>query len=175
MKRTSILLSLAIALSACGGEADTTGKAPTAAPVEETGAASPSPAPTAPEAEASDAVTTEVETPEAEATETAAAKNVIPARYHGVWDYVEGTCARESDMRKEISGKEIIYYESIGTVTSVTPEGDDVVVALDMEGEGETWTQSVRLSISGEGVGERLSSSDGEKAKAVDNYPSKRC
>ena len=34
--------------------------------------------------------------------------NRIPTRFHGVWDYVEGTCARESDMRMEVSGGEIL-------------------------------------------------------------------
>ncbi|MEM6474619.1 MAG: hypothetical protein AAF687_00485 [Pseudomonadota bacterium] len=175
MKSTSILLGLVITLAACGGEADTADSSPETEANEQTDTASSDTASDTPEADASDSAATKPDTLEDKPSEPATATNVIPARYQGVWDYVEGTCARESDARKEISGKEIIFYESIGTVTSVTPEGDDVVVALDMEGEGETWTQSFRLSLSGTGSDERLSTSDGEKPKAVDDYPSKRC
>lgn len=100
---------------------------------------------------------------------------LIPAQFHGVWDYVEGTCALESDMRMEISGNEILFYESIGLVTDVEREGDDAVVTLAMEGEGETWVQRTRLSISGEGDQARLSTSDGDAPKTTDDYPTKRC
>ena len=97
-----------------------------------------------------------VEQAAAEETETVeeTLANRIPTRFHGVWDYVEGTCALESDMRMEVSGSEIMFYESIGTVTGVAAEGDDVVVTLAMEGEGETWEQATRLSLVGEGDAE---------------------
>ena len=105
----------------------------------------------------------------------ALSENLIPARFRGAWDYVEGTCAPESDMRMEISGKEILFYESIGMVTEVTSEGDDVIVTLAMEGEGDTWEEKTRLSLAGEGSGQRLETSDGEAPRIVDDYPSKRC
>lgn len=101
--------------------------------------------------------------------------NRIPTRFQGVWDYVEGTCALESDLRMEISGSEIMFYESIGTVTATEAEGDDVVVTLAMEGEGETWEQQTRLSLVGEGADQRLETSDGEAPKTEDEYPSKKC
>lgn len=175
MKRTSILLGFVIALAACGGEADTADSSSDTVTDEQTETAAADTAPDKPEADAADDEASKPDTPEDKPSEPETAANVIPARYQGIWDYIEGTCARESDARKEISGKEIIFYESIGTVTSVAPDGDDVVVALDMEGEGETWTQTIRLSVSGKGGDERLSTSDGEKPKAVDQYPSKRC
>ncbi|MFL0355688.1 hypothetical protein ACI5KX_04345 [Erythrobacter sp. GH1-10] len=105
----------------------------------------------------------------------AIASNTIPVRFHGAWDYEGGTCDDASDMRMEISGSEILFYESIGQVTAVKAEGDDIVATLDMEGEGETWKQSTRLSLRGSGDGERLHSSDGELPKKEDEYPSKRC
>ena len=101
--------------------------------------------------------------------------NRIPTRFQGVWDYVEGTCARESDLRKEISGSEILFYESIGTVTAVTTEGEDVIVTLAMEGEGEVWEQQTRLSLKGEGPSQQLETTDGSQPKRPDDYPSKRC
>ena len=99
--------------------------------------------------------------------------NLIPANFHGVWDYEGGTCNRASDMRMEISGSEILFYESIGRVSDVAGDGDGVIVTLDMEGEGETWTQKTRLLLAQDG--DRLETSDGEAPRVVDEYPSKRC
>ncbi|MBD2840849.1 hypothetical protein [Erythrobacter rubeus] len=100
---------------------------------------------------------------------------MIPARYHGVWDFEGGTCERTSDLLMEISASEILFYESLGLVTATEPDGDDVIVTLDMEGEGETWTQQTRFSLVGEGDELRLHTSDGEQPKEADTYPSKRC
>jgi len=103
---------------------------------------------------------------------------IIPAAYHGVWDYEGGTCSTESDLRMEISEREVLFYESVGTVKAVAEDGEDTIVTLDMEGEGETWEQAIRLSL--EGAGDepdavRLHTSDGEKPKVEDEYPSKKC
>ncbi len=84
-----------------------------------------------------------------EAQELAA--NTIPARFHGVWDYVEGTCLPESDLRMEVSADEIMFYESIGKVTAATADGDAVQLTMAMEGEGENWSEDYRLSLSGDG------------------------
>ena len=83
-----------------------------------------------------------------ELADTADTADTIPASFHGIWDYVEGTCALESDLRMEISGGEILFYESIGTVTASVPDEGDVIVTLAMEGEGDTWVQAYRLTLS---------------------------
>ncbi len=83
-----------------------------------------------------------------ELADTAETADTIPASFHGIWDYVEGTCALESDLRMEISGGEILFYESIGTVTASVPDEGDVIVTLAMEGEGDTWVQAYRLTLS---------------------------
>lgn len=101
--------------------------------------------------------------------------NRIPTRFQGVWDYVGGKCDPASDLRMEISGSEILFYESIGQVTGVSGEGDEIVVTLAMEGEGETWEQATRLALVGEGSDQRLETTDGELPRTVDEYPSKRC
>lgn len=97
----------------------------------------------------------------------------IPVRFQGVWDYVGGTCSPESDMRMEIKGREILYYESIGQVSGIGTEGDDALVDLVMEGEGEQWVQVSRLSLSNDG--KTLSVTDGEEPKLSDQYPRKKC
>ena len=98
------------------------------------------------------------EAPDANATAVAdesdsalSASNVIPARFQGVWDYVEGTCAPESDLRMEISSNEIMFYESIGIVTDAESAEDGVILTLAMEGEGDTWVQKTQLSMNESG------------------------
>lgn len=157
--RAVLGLTVAAMLAACSGGAE---EGPSG---EDT--ATPAPIPLEPESAAETA-------PETAPVEEALA-NRIPTRFQGVWDYVEGTCAPESDMRMEISAAEILFYESIGVVTGVEPEGEDVVVSLAMEGEGETWDQEIRLALVGQGEAQLLETSDGEKPRANDDYPSKRC
>ena len=159
--REAIAIAAILALAACGNPAPRSDN-----PLPES--APETPIPVEPDGGIGDGAG-----PPGEVEDTLA--NRIPTRFQGVWDYVEGTCARESDMRMEISGGEILFYESVGLVTNVKPEGNDVVVTLSMEGEGETWEQQTRLSLVGEGDVQRLETSDGEFLKKTDEYPSKRC
>jgi len=99
----------------------------------------------------------------------------IPERYHGVWDYEGGSCAPESDLRMEVKPREIVFYESIGTVSDAREEDGDAIADLAMEGEGDTWEDSLRLSLEGEGEAQRLHTSDANKAKVPDQLPRKRC
>lgn len=160
--RVTVCLLLAITLSACGSAPDPAAPEPieTPIPVEPNGGIGDGAEPL-PAAAGDD--------------ETAQAANLIPASLHGVWDYEGGTCAPESDMRMEITGDEILFYESIGKVTAVAADAEDTIVTLAMEGEGETWEQSTRFALTGEGDDLRLHTSDGDAPKQVDEYPSKKC
>ncbi|MDY7096960.1 MAG: hypothetical protein SXU28_02360 [Pseudomonadota bacterium] len=164
MRFTPILIPAAI-LASCGGPADEAPAEP--ADVELTVSTTDEPMPVEPDGGIGDGVQP--------LDELQAQANVIPARFQGVWDYEGGTCARESDARMEISGREVLFYESVGTVTAVTQEETSTLVTLDMEGEGDTWVQTIRLEIKGDDDKERLHSTDGEKPAATDEYPSKRC
>lgn len=99
----------------------------------------------------------------------------IPDAYQGQWDFETGSCTPESDAFIEISYGQIQFYESIGNLTFIAEEGDDIIVMLGMEGEGERWVQSVRLSLEGEGAEQRLHSSDGSEPKVEDEFPRRRC
>ena len=126
--RAAILPSL-LALAACGGEAAR--EAP--AGPEPTASAAAAPAATAP----------------APMPAVAAA---IPARFHGVWDAETGSCDPASDLRLDIGPQRIGFYESQGTVTAVDASDPGVAsVQLAMEGEGDQWTQTMELSLGGEG------------------------
>lgn len=158
MKRLSLLTTAALlALVACSGasESDT--------PAEETATTAPIPLETGTAQEPSPDTVEET------------LENRIPTRFHGAWDYVEGNCSPDSDLRMEISGSEILFYESIGMVTDVEAEEEDVVVSLAMQGEGDTWQQDLRLALVGTGEAQLLETSDGTKPRAADDYPSKRC
>jgi hypothetical protein len=99
----------------------------------------------------------------------------IPAKFQGIWDDVEGSCDPLSDSRMEVGAGEILFYESVGIVTDVEPEGDAIIVTFAMEGEGETWEQSTRFALAGDGSDQRLLSSDAEQPDTFDEYASKRC
>ncbi len=153
MKAQLLLVSL-FALAACGGAEPTDDAASDNAATQETAETTE-----ADEAAADDRDATsseEASSDTAEADEQGAEPlpadqktpdGEIPAVFHGVWDSTKGTCSPESDARIQVGAKEVQFYESIGTVTSVTANGDKVNVAFDMEGEGDTWKESYEFII----------------------------
>ena len=143
---SAAVLVLVLALTACGSEPV---PEPQPAPVE---TAEPQPAaPTGPIAETA----------------------LIPERFIGVWDYIEGTCDPASDMRLAIGQDRFEFYESVGEVKAVRNQGETTVVDLAMEGEGETWEESLRLVLKDDG--ERLHVTEPVNASDTDDYPRKRC
>nr|WP_137677687.1 hypothetical protein [Parerythrobacter lutipelagi] len=100
-------------------------------------------------------------------------ENTVPNRFIGVWDYIKGTCDPASDMRLEIGQTEFGFYESVGQLAGVRHEGEAIVVDLDMAGEGETWTESLRLVLKDEGT--RLHVTEPQAESDVDEYPRRRC
>lgn len=147
-------LAALLALGACGSEP--------MAPAKDD--ASPAPAPAAPATTAPPAAPVTADT--------------IPARFQGVWDAETGTCDPASDLRLEIAGDGIGFYESRGTPTRIAEAADGIVsLTLAMEGEGETWDTAMSLEIVGAGAEERLivqhAATDG--APAPDRLRLKRC
>ena len=97
---------------------------------------------------------------------------LIPDRFRGAWDYVEGSCLASSDLRMEIAGDMITFYESMGRVTAVDrSEADEVLVNLAMEGEGESWDTTLRLTLDSP---DRLIAADPVGAPEPTDYR-KRC
>lgn len=99
----------------------------------------------------------------------------IPARYHGVWDAVSGTCDPASDMRVQIGPQRIEYYESVGNLTAIADDGEGATAQLAMTGEGQSWTISTRLTILDTPEGERLRLSDAEAPDASGTLLRRRC
>lgn len=155
MRFTLSALALTLALSACNQPSDS---APDAA--------APTPAPATP-ALADDGPETE--------PDPAIAAGEIPARFHGVWDAVTGTCDAASDMRVAITKRRIEYYESVGDVSGMGSDGDAAIADLVMTGEGQTWVLPTRLWIETTPDGERLHLGDATKPRTRDDLPRKRC
>ena len=98
----------------------------------------------------------------------------IPPPFNGVWDYVEGDCEPMSDLRMQVFPDRIEFYESLGIVESVEVENPNtIVVTLSMEGEGETWTQDTRFTLSNGGEVMTPVDADGEQVGRP--MPRKKC
>ena len=149
-----IVLAALAGLTACGSEPASDAPAPDAAVTA-----------TAP-------IATPVATP---SPSPAVAAGEIPARFRGVWDAVTGTCDAASDMRVEIAARRIEYYESVGAVSGVRADGEDAIVELAMEGEGESWEQASRLALQSTPDGERLRITDASQPARSDGPLRKRC
>ena len=80
--------------------------------------------------------------------------NKIPKKFHGVFDESQARCSfRYSDSRISIYKDSIEYWESAGEVTGdVVREGDNrIQVSLNMQGEGDTWTDYSSYELSEDG------------------------
>ncbi len=108
-------------------------------------------------------------------TDANATAGEIPARFHGIWDAIAGNCDASSDTRVEIAARRIEYFESVGEVSGMGSDGDDAIVDLVMEGEGETWVQPSRLSLEATSAGERLRITDATKPESSQGILRKRC
>lgn len=113
--------------------------------------------------------------PTAAPTPTAAPNTTvaIPERFRGVWDNEAGSCDTTSDLRLEIGADRIEFYESLGTVGTVTIESpDSILVDLAMEGEGEKWAVQNRYRLSNDG---KTLTPSAAKDDSVPPIPRKRC
>lgn len=82
-----------------------------------------------------------------------AAGGTIPARFRGEWNADRAACGTgSSESRLRIGADEIRFYESVGAVSAVNVVSDRVVVVTaEYTGEGETWQDERRLTLSQDG------------------------
>ena len=81
------------------------------------------------------------------------AATVIPPIFHGTYDASRDACDGPSEYRLEVSPAALRFHESIGTVRSIAVEGERrILVVGDYQGEGESWSNSRRLELSGDGA-----------------------
>ena len=138
MTRSSILAAAILALAACSSEpepqetaddfADRIGAGQPRAP-DATPTSSLNPAPKAPMAKLG-------------------APKPVPARFQGSWDFVDGDCSAQSELRIRVGTNSVQFYESTGVVNGFEqPDDNTVILNLAMEGEGEKWEERFRLSL----------------------------
>ncbi len=82
-----------------------------------------------------------------------AAAGLIPAAMQGNWTGVQNRCGdRSADLELTVTPDRLLFHESVGTVTSVTP-GDEGRAAVEaaFTGEGQSWTRTLALRTSADG------------------------
>lgn len=77
----------------------------------------------------------------------------LPVAFRGKWTGKGQDCAdARSDMLLTVSARELRFYESVGTITGVEGGGPGaVIVTAKYEGEGQSWTQRQKLTLSADG------------------------
>ncbi|EGF90403.1 hypothetical protein ABI_34240 [Asticcacaulis biprosthecium C19] len=76
----------------------------------------------------------------------------IPDAFTGRWDASTAACASTSDMKLVIKPKELEFYESSGSVQSVTMASPtDITAVAAMSGEGEQWQRTLRMELGDSG------------------------
>lgn len=129
----------------------------------ETGAPEPAPGMTA----TAEPQSRETTPPPAQAADT------MPAAFRGTWGYAQGDCRPGTELSMVIGEKTIEFYESLGTITSISVESPtSVVIDLAMEGEGEKWTVQNRLALSENGAILTPTDTTGTNEQVM---PRKRC
>lgn len=72
----------------------------------------------------------------------------VPARFQGTWDFVDGDCSAQSNLRIRVGTNSVQFYESTGVVNGFEqPDDNTVILNLSMEGEGEKWEERFRLAL----------------------------
>lgn len=77
----------------------------------------------------------------------------IPANFVGAWNVDAAACARPATSIDgvKVTPNELLFHESAGRVTKVEPLAPDRIrITADYDGEGERWTATQTLRISGD-------------------------
>lgn len=79
--------------------------------------------------------------------------HLIPVGFQGQWAENKAACAKNGDMtRLTIHADTLLFYESQAKVTGVSfGSARDIRVSADYSGEGERWSGTSRLMLSGDG------------------------
>lgn len=90
-------------------------------------------------------------------------ERVIPAAFQGEWnERVEDCGTGNNDSRLRISSREVRFYESGGRVRGAFLHGPyELIIVLDMSGEGQTWMASHHFILASDGSYLSAKSDDG--------------
>ncbi|WP_257540004.1 hypothetical protein [Sphingobium sp. CFD-1] len=79
--------------------------------------------------------------------------SLIPTALQGRWTGIGDDCTdKTAEQELSITPKELIFHESVGTVTSIEQQADGrMKVNASFTGEGQSWTRSLTLKPSAKG------------------------
>ena len=80
-------------------------------------------------------------------------ERTIPAKFHGEWNETLNDCGTgNNDSSLTITATEMHFYESDGTVRGAFMRGPyEILIVLDMSGEGSSWMSSFQYTLAGNG------------------------
>jgi len=80
-------------------------------------------------------------------------ERTIPAKFHGEWNENLTDCGTgNNDSSLTITATEMHFYESDGTVRGAFMRGPyEILIVLDMSGEGSSWMSSFQYTLAGNG------------------------
>lgn len=81
------------------------------------------------------------------------AEKSVPERWHGEWNEDIATCGKHTnDSELVIRSDRLEYWESGGLVRGAFERGPfEIVIVLEMSGEGQTWLDAHRFTMSSSG------------------------
>lgn len=75
--------------------------------------------------------------------------DAMPVAMRGVWAGEGTRCARSSELRLEIVGDRLTFYESVARPVAITRgAGESIETELELSGEGETWRERQTFTLS---------------------------
>jgi hypothetical protein len=79
--------------------------------------------------------------------------DTAPVAFQGRWTGAKDRCTDSAaELELQITPKELIFHESVGTITLVTPqEGGKVTIDAAFTGEGQSWTRRLEMRASADG------------------------
>ncbi|WP_336974584.1 hypothetical protein [Sphingobium aromaticiconvertens] len=79
--------------------------------------------------------------------------DTVPVTFQGRWTGAKDNCTDAgAELELQITPKELIFHESVGTITRITrQEGGKVAIDAAFTGEGQSWTRRLEVRASADG------------------------
>lgn len=76
-----------------------------------------------------------------------------PPAFQGRWTGIKDRCTDVgAELELQITPKELIYHESVGTILRVTQQAaDEVMIDAAFTGEGQSWSRQLKARLSSDG------------------------
>jgi hypothetical protein len=86
------------------------------------------------------------------ASQSPSPAGMMPEVFRGEWNRVTADCGTaRNDSRLRIEAKQVRFHESSGEVLRVREDGRTIAVRARYTGEGETWEDERRFTLSADG------------------------